>query len=135
MRFFFGGATSLWVSRKELSINVEKLARKGYRVLVMEQTKTSEQLDLRRKENGCKDKVVKRDICAVVTKGTLTEGEILSTTPEASYLMAVTESCQTSTNQRGDHIFGICMVDVATRNIILGQVDIFSQLQNASDAF
>ncbi|XP_073149982.1 DNA mismatch repair protein MSH6 isoform X2 [Henckelia pumila] len=106
---------------RNFSINVEKLARKGYRVLVVEQTETPEQLDLRRKENGCKDKVVKRDICAVVTKGTLTEGEILSTTPEASYLMAVTESCQTSTNQRGAHIFGVCVVDVATSNIILGQ--------------
>lgn len=106
---------------RNFSINVEKLARKGYRVLVVEQTETPEQLELRRKENGCKDKVVKRDICAVVTKGTLTEGEILSTTPDASYLMAVTESCQISANQRGVHIFGVCVVDVATSNIILGQ--------------
>lgn len=106
---------------RNFSINVEKLARKGYRVLVVEQTETPEQLELRRKENGCKDKVVKRDICAVVTKGTLTEGEILSTTPDASYLMAVTESCQISASHRGVHIFGVCVVDVATSNIILGQ--------------
>ncbi|XP_073283875.1 DNA mismatch repair protein MSH6 [Primulina huaijiensis] len=106
---------------RNFSINVEKLARKGYRVLVVEQTETPEQLELRRKENGCKDKVVKRDICAVVTKGTLTEGEILSTTPDASYLMAVTESCKILANQRGVHIFGVCVVDVATSNIILGQ--------------
>ncbi|CAL5437422.1 unnamed protein product [Camellia sinensis] len=105
---------------KNFSINVEKLARKGYRVLVVEQTETPEQLELRRKEKGSKDKVVKREICAVVTKGTLTEGEMMSTNPEASYLMAVTESCQILANHQ-EHIFGICVVDVATSKVILGQ--------------
>ncbi|RQO99996.2 hypothetical protein POPTR_014G121601v4 [Populus trichocarpa] len=62
---------------KNFSLNVEKLARKGYRVLVAEQTETPEQLELRHKEKGSKDKVVKREICAVITKGTLTEGEII----------------------------------------------------------
>ena len=62
-------------------------------------------------------KVVKREICAVVTKGTLTEGEMLSANPDASYLMAVTESCQFE-----ERSFGVCVVDVATSRIILGQV-------------
>ncbi|KAL3849679.1 hypothetical protein ACJIZ3_011561 [Penstemon smallii] len=106
---------------KNFSLNVEKLASKGYRVLVVEQTETPEQLELRRREKGSKDKVVKREICAVVTKGTLTEGEMLLTNPDASYLLAVTESCQVSANQHGVHIFGICVVDVATSKIILGQ--------------
>ncbi|KAK4418061.1 DNA mismatch repair protein MSH6 [Sesamum alatum] len=106
---------------KNFSMNVEKLARKGYRVLVVEQTETPEQLELRRREKGSKDKVVKREICGVVTKGTLTEGEMLSTNPDASYLLAVTESCLVSANQQGVHIFGVCVVDVATSKIILGQ--------------
>ncbi|CAK9152913.1 unnamed protein product [Ilex paraguariensis] len=106
---------------KNFSMNVEKLARKGYRVLIVEQTETPEQLELRRKENGSKDKVVKREICAVVTRGTLTEGEMLSANPDASYLMAVTENCQISENQQEERIFGVCVVDVATSKIILGQ--------------
>ncbi|KAL8527225.1 hypothetical protein ACS0TY_005198 [Phlomoides rotata] len=106
---------------KNFSINVEKLAKKGYRVLVVEQTETPEQLELRRREKGSKDKVVKREICAVVTKGTLTEGEMLSTNPDPSYMLAVTESCQISANEQGVHIFGICAVDAATGKIILGQ--------------
>ncbi|KAL6515922.1 hypothetical protein OROGR_019227 [Orobanche gracilis] len=106
---------------KNFLMNAEKLARKGYRVLVVEQTETPEQLELRRKEKGSKDKVVKREICAVITKGTLTEGEMLSTNPDASYLLAVTEGCLTSENQQGIHIFGICVVDVATSKIVLGQ--------------
>ncbi|XVF22104.1 hypothetical protein REPUB_Repub12eG0145100 [Reevesia pubescens] len=103
------------------SLNVEKLARKGYRVLVVEQTETPEQLELHQKEKGAKDKVVKREICAVVTKVTLTEGEMLSANPDPSYLMAVTESCQSSTKQNEERVFGVCAVDVATSRVILGQ--------------
>ncbi|XAR61404.1 hypothetical protein NMG60_11035096 [Bertholletia excelsa] len=105
---------------KNFSINVEKLARKGYRVLVVEQTETPEQLELRRKEKGSKDKVVKREICAVVTKGTLTEGEMMSANCEASYLMAVTETCQIFQDSH-ERAFGVCVVDVATSKIVLGQ--------------
>lgn len=66
--------------------------------------------------------VVKREVCAVVTKGTLTEGEMLSANPDASYLMAVTETSQNLANQNGERIFGVCVVDVATSRVILGQV-------------
>ncbi|KAK1401140.1 hypothetical protein POM88_000745 [Heracleum sosnowskyi] len=53
---------------KNFSMYIEKLAQKGYRVLVVEQIETPAQLDLRRKEQDSKDKVVKREICVVVTK-------------------------------------------------------------------
>lgn len=106
---------------KNFSMNVEKLARKGYRVLVVEQTETPEQLELRRKEKGSKDKVVKREICAVITKGTVTEGEMLSANPEASFIMAVAESPWHSSNQASNLTFGVCVVDVAISRIILGQ--------------
>ncbi|KAJ4956317.1 hypothetical protein NE237_013100 [Protea cynaroides] len=105
---------------KNFAMNMEKLARKGYRVLVVEQTETPEQLELRRKEKGSKDKVVKREICAVVTKGTLTEGEMLSNTPDASYLIAVTEN-QILGNQEEGIVVGVCLVDVSTSRFMLGQ--------------
>uniref|UniRef100_A0A2P2JZX2 DNA mismatch repair protein n=3 Tax=Rhizophora mucronata TaxID=61149 RepID=A0A2P2JZX2_RHIMU len=107
---------------RNFSMNVEKLARKGYRVLVVEQTETPEQLELRRKADGCKDKVVKREICAVVTKGILTEGELLSANPDASYLMAVAESCP-SLDQNFERVFGVCVIDVATSRVIIGQFE------------
>lgn len=66
--------------------------------------------------------MVKREICAVVTRGTLTEGELLSANPDSSYLMALTESNQSPASQSTDRCFGICVVDVATSRIILGQV-------------
>lgn len=67
---------------------------------------------------------MKREICAVVTKGTLTEGELLAANPDASYLMAVTERCQNLENENFERVFGICVVDVATSRIFLGQVDL-----------
>ncbi|KAL8149108.1 hypothetical protein AgCh_006203 [Apium graveolens] len=106
------------VGAKELDLQYMK----GYRVLVVEQTETPAQLDLRRKEQGSKDKVVKREICAVVTKGTLTEGELQSANPDASYLMAVAECCQSLSDQER-RIFGVCVVDVATSKILLGQFE------------
>ncbi|CAL0304976.1 unnamed protein product [Lupinus luteus] len=42
---------------KNFLMNVEKLARKGYRVLVVEKTETPEQMELRRKVKGSKDKI------------------------------------------------------------------------------
>ncbi|XP_062194119.1 DNA mismatch repair protein MSH6-like isoform X2 [Phragmites australis] len=107
---------------KNLSVNLEKLAKKGYRVLVVEQTETPEQLELRRKEMGIKDKVVRREICAVVTKGTLTEGESLLVNPDPSYLLSVTESYQHSSKKSQDAcIIGVCIVDVSTSKFIVGQ--------------
>lgn len=127
----------------------------GYRVLVVEQTETPEQLENRRREMGSKDKVivvlhkieavimmtillpsqfflqltyqtpfqvVRREICAVVTKGTLTEGEMLAANPDASYLMAVTESSLTDAFQQEKRTYGVCLVDISTGKIIIGQV-------------
>ncbi|KAG2634955.1 hypothetical protein PVAP13_2NG321800 [Panicum virgatum] len=107
---------------KNLSVNLEKLAKKGYRVLVVEQTETPEQFELRRKAMGIKDKVVRREICAMVTKGTLTEGEHLLANPDPSYLLSVTESLQQSSNKsQYTCIIGVCIVDVSTSKFIVGQ--------------
>lgn len=58
----------------------------------------------------------------MVTKGTLTEGEMLSANPDASYLMSITEKCQDFVTQSMERTFGVCVVDVATSRVILGQV-------------
>ncbi|KAL5206458.1 hypothetical protein ABZP36_034667 [Zizania latifolia] len=107
---------------KNFAVNLEKLAKKGYRVLVVEQTETPEQLELRRKKTGVKDKVVRREICAMVTKGTLTEGESLMANPDPLYLFSVAESYQCSSEKnQDDHTIGVCIVDVSTSKFIVGQ--------------
>ncbi|KAH9623043.1 hypothetical protein KSS87_003545 [Heliosperma pusillum] len=106
---------------KNFSVNVEKLARKGYRVLVVEQTETPDQLEIRNKKEGSKDKVVKREVCAIVSKGTLTEGE-LSKNVDASYIISVAEKGPVSTDNKQELVYGVCVVDVATSRVIVGQM-------------
>ena len=68
-------------------------------------------------------KVVRREICAMVTKGTLTEGEHLLANPDPSYLLSVTESLQQSSNKsQYTCIIGVCIVDVLASKFIVGQV-------------
>lgn len=68
-------------------------------------------------------KVVRREICAVVTKGTLTEGEHLLANPDPSYILSVTESHQQSSKKSEDTCtIGVCIVDVSTNKFIVGQV-------------
>lgn len=58
----------------------------------------------------------------MVTKGTLTDGELLSANPEAAYLMALTEHHEKLPNEISERTYGVCIVDVATSRVILGQV-------------
>ncbi len=68
-------------------------------------------------------KVVRREICAMVTKGTLTEGESLLANPDPSYLFSVAESYQCGSEKDQDgHTIGVCIVDVSTSKFIVGQV-------------
>jgi DNA mismatch repair protein MSH6 len=72
---------------------------------------------------------VRREICAVVTKGTLTEGEHLLANPDPSYLLSVTESHQQSSKKSEDTCtIGVCIVDVSTNKFIVGQVGAFKIL-------
>ncbi|AFZ80397.1 DNA mismatch repair protein, putative [Theileria equi strain WA] len=49
----------------------------GYKVVVIEQTETPQQLEQRNKTEGTSDKAVKRDICEIITPGTITRPEML----------------------------------------------------------
>ncbi|CAL9753886.1 unnamed protein product [Musa acuminata subsp. burmannicoides] len=109
---------------KNYSMNLERLTRKGYRVLVVEQTETPEQLEIRRKEMGSKDKVVKREICAVVTQGTLMEGESLLRNPDTSYLLSIAEHFRSlEVPGKGGVVIGLCVVDVSTSKFMVGQFE------------
>ena len=71
-------------------------------------------------------KVVRREICAMVTKGTLTEGEALLANPEPSYILSVAEDSQYSSKKSQDgHTIGVCIIDVSTSKFIVGQVSGF----------
>lgn len=74
-------------------------------------------------EHSLSVKVVKREICAMVTKGTLTEGKFHMTNPDSSYLMAITEQSNASEDHNREGIvIGICVVDISTSKFVIGQV-------------
>lgn len=73
----------------------EKLARAGLRVVVIEQTETPTALAARneeRKRKGLqKVNVVNRDVVSVLTIGTLTDPEMLASSPDAANVLALVE--------------------------------------------
>ena len=73
----------------------ERLARAGYRIVVVEQTETPEALakrnEERRRSGLKKDTVVRREKVAVLSKSTLSDPEMTSTVADAQYLMSVVE--------------------------------------------
>lgn len=122
----------------------ERLARAGHRVVVIEQTETPDLLAKRneeRKRQGLKkDNVVRREKVAVLTRGTLTDAEMMGAVPDAQYLMAVAEvplpeeeSEKNAMEVDGDQDtaagggsrdkvwIGAAAVDVATGQLLVGQ--------------
>lgn len=130
----------------------ETLARAGRRVVVIEQTETPDALAVRneeRKKKGLKkESVVRREKVVVLTKGTLNDAGMLATAPEASYLMCLVElsvptNDDNGTSKMGEGVMrpkvwvGMCAVDAATGQVLLGQWlddDSRTQLRNALTA-
>uniref|UniRef100_A0A2Z5U638 Putative DNA mismatch repair protein Msh6 n=1 Tax=Reticulitermes speratus TaxID=60591 RepID=A0A2Z5U638_9NEOP len=97
------------------------LIEKGYKVARVEQTETPEMMEERCRGKGKVtkfDKVVKREICQITTKGTrvfsVIDGD--ASTAESSYLFAVTEK------STGNSIsYGVCFTDTSIGVFHLGQ--------------
>ncbi|KDO29230.1 hypothetical protein SPRG_05442 [Saprolegnia parasitica CBS 223.65] len=92
-----------------------QLVARGYRVARVEQTETPEML----KARGTKSKVVRREICSLLSPGTNTISFLDGSTPllrtgVASYLLALKED-ETS--------YGLCLVDCTTGAFLLGQFE------------
>ena len=106
----------------------ERLARAGHRVLVVEQVETPNMLAVRneeRKRQGLKkDNVVRREKVAVLTRGTLTDADMMGQVPDAQYLLAVAETPLAgggSGDSRDKVIVGAAAVDAATGQLLVGQ--------------
>ena len=72
--------------------------------------------------------VVNRELVAVLTRGTLTDAEMLQSTPDAAYLLAITEGPPPPAGPRDldsidaePVVIGVCAVDAATGQMLLGQ--------------
>lgn len=105
--------------------HAERLARAGYKVAVIEQTETPDQLKVRNEElkrrNQKQAKVVNRELVAVLTQGTLYDPEMLQSSPDASWLLALYETPLTEgAAPAGSVTMAACAVDVTTGEFLLG---------------
>ncbi|XP_072027536.1 DNA mismatch repair protein Msh6-like [Amphiura filiformis] len=104
----------------------DTLIQKGYKVGRIEQTETPDMMQDRVRKMGRSstkfDKVVKREMCRISTKGTRTYSFIDGDTCEAqsSYLLAIAERPCTD-GLHGDSIYGVCFVDTSIGKFHLGQ--------------
>ncbi|GFR46110.1 hypothetical protein Agub_g7598, partial [Astrephomene gubernaculifera] len=117
----------------------ERLARAGYRVVVIEQTETPEMLAKRneeRKMRGLKMcNVVDRQKVAVLSRGTLVDAEMVASRPDASYVLAVAEVDVEQQQQQQEEApsgggggggrvrIGLCAVDAASGQVLVGEFD------------
>lgn len=101
------------------------LVQKGYKVARIEQTETPEMMEAR-----CKtvmrptkyDRVVRREVCRVITRGTQTYSVLDGAPSEAQskYLLSVKEkNLEENTGQC--HIYGVCFIDCSVGHFYVGQ--------------
>ncbi|NP_001383354.1 DNA mismatch repair protein Msh6 [Gallus gallus] len=98
------------------------LVQKGYKIARVEQTETPEMMEARCKATAHTtkfDKVVRREICRIITKGTQTYS-IIDCDPTENhnkYLLCVKEKEDSS----GQRVYGVCFVDTSVGKFYVGQ--------------
>ncbi|KAM8810267.1 DNA mismatch repair protein Msh6 isoform 1-T1 [Eudromia elegans] len=98
------------------------LVQKGYKVARVEQTETPEMMEARCKSMSHPtkfDRVVRREICRIITKGTQTYS-ILDCDPSENhnkYLLSIKEKEDSS----GRRVYGACFVDTSVGKFYVGQ--------------
>ncbi|NWV62437.1 MSH6 protein, partial [Malurus elegans] len=98
------------------------LVQKGYKVARVEQTETPEMMEARCKSTGHSsrfDKVVRREICRIITKGTQTYS-VMDCDPSenhSKFLLCVKEK----EDSAGARVYGVCFVDTSVGKFHVGQ--------------
>lgn len=101
------------------------LIERGYKVARVEQTENPDMM-AQRVSNMIRptkfDKVVKREICQITSKGTrvYTPQDIEPSTPNSNYLLSVIEKCPSGSNI--SH-YGVCFLDTTIGDFYLGQFE------------
>ncbi|XP_038669646.1 DNA mismatch repair protein Msh6 [Scyliorhinus canicula] len=101
------------------------LVQKGYKVARVEQTETPEMMEARCKSlpHPTKyDRVVRREVCRIITKGTQTYSVLNGSSLEScnKYLLCVKEKASTDSSGQG-HSYGVCFVDTSVGKFYVGQ--------------
>ncbi|XP_071562945.1 probable DNA mismatch repair protein Msh6 [Temnothorax nylanderi] len=99
------------------------LIERGYKVARIEQTENPEMMAARCSKIARPtkfDKVVKREICQVSTRGTrvYTPLDVEASTPNSNYLLSLVEKCDLGSTISS---FGVCFIDTTIGEFYLGQ--------------
>ncbi|XP_052006608.1 DNA mismatch repair protein Msh6 [Xyrauchen texanus] len=101
------------------------LVQKGYKVARVEQTETPEMMEVRCKAMARPtkfDRVVKREVCRIITRGTQTYS-VLDGAPsetQSKYLLSIKEKSEEDSTGHG-HIYGVCFIDTSVGRFHVGQ--------------
>lgn len=101
------------------------LVQKGYKVARVEQTETPDMMEARCKKMARPtkfDKVVKREVCRIITRGTQTYS-VLDGAPsetQSKYLLSIKEKSEEDSTGHG-HIYGVCFIDTSVGRFHIGQ--------------
>ncbi|XP_054003726.1 probable DNA mismatch repair protein Msh6 isoform X2 [Hylaeus anthracinus] len=101
------------------------LIERGYKVARVEQTENPEMMTQRCNKMAKPtkfDKVVKREICQISTRGTrvYTALDVEASTPNSNYLLSLVEKCSPGSNT--SH-YGVCFLDTTIGDFYLGQFE------------
>uniref|UniRef100_A0A286Y1Y9 DNA mismatch repair protein n=1 Tax=Cavia porcellus TaxID=10141 RepID=A0A286Y1Y9_CAVPO len=101
----------------------DSLVQKGYKVARVEQTETPEMMEARCRKMAHiskYDKVVRREICRIITKGTQTYSVLEGDPSEnySKYLLSLKEKEDSSGHVR---LYGVCFVDTSLGKFFIGQ--------------
>ncbi|XP_004590719.2 DNA mismatch repair protein Msh6 isoform X1 [Ochotona princeps] len=102
----------------------DSLVQKGYKVARVEQTETPEMMEARCRKMAHiskHDKVVRREICRIITKGTQTYSVLEGDPSEnySKYLLSLKEKEADSSGHT--RVYGVCFVDASLGKFFLGQ--------------
>ena len=112
------------------------LINRGFKVLRVEQTETPAMMEDRCQRTGQKgkfDKVVRREICQVTTKGTqmLNISDSVFQSSSNQYLLALNQAFKDSDEgARRILLFGVCFIDVTIGKLYIGQFEDDHNLSN-----
>ncbi|CAD5111108.1 DgyrCDS451 [Dimorphilus gyrociliatus] len=102
------------------SRHADALIEKGYKVARIEQTETPEMMQKRLSKMSKCDKVVRRELCRITSKGTricsFIDGD--STAESNSYLLAF---CEIENSTGSETRYGVCFVDTTIGEIHIGE--------------
>lgn len=104
---------------QSLQFYASKMVASGYKVVVVEQMETPKEMLEKKKGMKWSEKVISRDVCQILSKGTLLHSAMLPSESQPLLSIAFKSSKPMFLGDQEYCNFGLCLVDVSTNSINL----------------